>query len=428
MKKHLLLFALLFVIAGCAVKKGSPAASLAYFNHADSLLTDKDYFGTRQYIALHKKQFSEFHRLILEAGIDNAFNKPVASNEKIGLLFKDYGPQLKDSIKLSLLVIRQYNHARLFEYADANAAINNLLNNYSALLSEEDISDYRNMGIIWSALSGQPPQEVIVSETTSLKMTRDKANLANLQVKSGVDSIDFIFDTGANLSTVTQSTATRLNMKLLESEPIEVGAITGATVMAQLAVCPQFTLGGITVKNAVFLVFPDTALAFSQIGYQINGIIGFPVIEAMKEVQITRSDEFIVPEKPSACALQNMALDFLKPVIAINEEYYTFDTGATGTSLYKKYYDKHKADIIGNYKETNLQFGGAGGMLTKKGYLVTFSPKVAAKILNIESVQAFSESIDEEQNHFYGNIGQDVIREFQKMTLNFESMFINFEQ
>ncbi|RTZ46153.1 hypothetical protein EJ377_17055 [Chryseobacterium arthrosphaerae] len=44
-------------------------------------------------------------------------------------------------------------------------------------------------------------------------------------------------------------------------------------------------------------MFADQALSFPQISYQINGILGFPVIEALKEVQLTQDDYFIVPEK-----------------------------------------------------------------------------------------------------------------------------------
>ncbi len=63
-----------------------------------------------------------------------------------------------------------------------------------------------------------------------------------------------------------------------------------------------------------FLVFPDEALAFPEIGYQIHGIIGFPVIEGMKEIEITRDDRFIVPDKRSTFSERNLAIDFLTPL------------------------------------------------------------------------------------------------------------------
>jgi hypothetical protein len=39
----------------------------------------------------------------------------------------------------------------------------------------------------------------------------------------------------------------------------------------------------------------------------------------------------------------------------------------------------------------------------------------------------FRESARGPEDLFYGNIGQDFIRQFEVMTLNFESMFVRFE-
>src|SRR5690606_9511800 len=151
-----------------------------------------------------------------------------------------------------------------------------------------------------------------------------------------------IFDTGANFSTVTESTAQKLKIHIMDTTVIDVGSITGTKVKSKIGVCPEFSMGDILVKNAVFLVMPDEALAIPQIPFQINGIIGFPVIEAMKEVQLTRSGEFIVPSERSADREQNMALSFLTPVIRLDEGNFTFDSGANSTMLYDNYFKKHK--------------------------------------------------------------------------------------
>ncbi|MEL1244412.1 retropepsin-like aspartic protease [Flavobacterium sp. DGU11] len=424
MDRFLLPLLLLFTIT-CNAQKNATKASAEY-RHAQQLLKDKDYFNARDYISINDKHFSKFERLVLQANTDNIFNRASQSNEKIVEAFNKFPDQLSDSLQLSLRRLKHANHARLFQYAEANAVVKDILATPTRFLDAAEIADYYNMGNIWTLLAGQPKQEVIVSEATFIKMKRDKAQLTNLPVKAGNVTIDFIFDTGANLSTVTETTAVKLGMKILGGS-IQVGSITGATVNAKMAICPQFTIGSITIKNAVFLVFPDSALAFPQIDYQINGIIGFPVIEAMKEIQVTQEDEFIVPKNMTAKSGQEMALDFLTPVIKINDEYYTFDTGAVSTSLYTKYLEKHKDEIIGAYKETDLDFGGAGGMTTKRGYSVNLPLIINSKQLTLEGVQLFTEKIDSEESHFYGNIGQDLIKQFQKMTINFSAMFVKFD-
>ena len=423
--KRLTYLLVVFAVTACSSVKNT-TGSTTHYAYADSLLEQKDVFLARDYIAANHDRFGKMHQGLLDAKINHAFNKPELSNKDINLLLREYKAQLHDSVIVGLLEMKQANHGRLYQYAEARKAVSEILEQYPDDLPQKDKDDYANMKAIWTALSGQPAQEITVKGSTFIKMTRDKANLTNLPVRTRNGVIDFIFDTGANLSTVTESTARRMNMKTLGAS-IEVGSITGAKVMSDLAVCPEFTIGNITVKNAVFLVFADETLAVPQIDYQINGIIGFPVIEALGEVQLTRKDEFIVPDKPSVSKEQNMALDFLTPVIRMGEEYYTFDTGATSTSLYKKYFEKHRDKIVGNYKLTGIEFGGAGGTTTKEGYNIMYNPVINGKVLTIPEVQVFPENIEDNEGHYYGNIGQDVIKQFEKMTLNFDAMFIRFD-
>mgnify|MGYP001166229050 CR=1 FL=1 len=396
------------------------------YRSAQKMLQARDYFKAEDYVYQNDKYFSRFESLVLQANLDNIFNSPALSNEKIATLFNEFGKGMGDSLRLGLLRLRHANHARLFEYADALKTANQILSGRSKFLTKEEADDFRNMANIWILLQKQPKQEVVINQATVVKMSRDKANLANLPVKKGAVIIDFIFDTGANLSTIIESTAAKMGMNQLGGS-IEVGSITGAKVKAKMALCPEFSIGNIVVKNAVFLVFPDEALAFPQIDYQINGIIGFPVIEAMGEIQINKADDFIVPNTATPISGQEMALDFLIPVIRIGDEHYTFDTGAVGTTLYPKYFEKHKPEIIATYKESDIEFGGAGGMTTKKGYVITFAPLINAKIHSLENVQLLIQQSGDEEKFFYGNIGQDLIKQFEKMTISFRGMFIRFD-
>jgi predicted aspartyl protease len=395
------------------------------YDKAQKLLEQKDFFAVRDLVN-SGASFSNFHKLVLQANLDNAFNRPASSNEKIAKAFSGFSSHINDSLKLAMLRLKHANHARLFEYAAAHQTTKQILSAPSRFLTDEEADDFRNMANIWTLLEGQPKQQVVIGQAGFVQMTRDKANLANLPINANAATIDFIFDTGANLSTVTETTAAKMGMNVLGGN-IEVGSITGTTVKAKMAVCKAFALGNIVVKNAVFLVFPDDALAFPQIDYQINGIIGFPVLEAMHEIQITKADAFIIPHRVTPKSGQEMALDFLIPVIRLGDEYYTFDTGAVGTSLYPKYFEKHKAEIAGNYQETDIEFGGAGGMTSKKGYVVTFRPVINANTLSIDNVQLLTESTGEGSYHFYGNIGQDLIKQFEKMTISFSGMFIRFD-
>lgn len=425
MHRILFFFFIAVISAGCSASKKLSESPDGIYNRVEALFSDKEFFKARDLYLAHKNELSEKQQWLCEAKIDNVFNRLSQSNERIASLFSKYGEELGPAAKLQLLGLRQTNCGKLFAYGEAHAAINDILENYKTQLSPDEQNDYANTRKIWAALKDQPAQQVVVAENTQLHFTRDKAMLANLRVKSGNAEEDFVFDTGANLSTVTQSTARSFGMRFMPGTTIEVGAITGLKVGAELAICPLFSMGGIEVRNAVFLVFPDSALAFPQIGYQINGIIGFPVIEAFGDFQITRTDNLIVNKVASSCHEQNLALDFLTPVLSLEGDNYTFDSGALGTQLYGKYFRKHRKAIEKRYSLTSISYGGAGGSTSTPGYYVQFTPNINGVPVPVDSVQLFRENPSRE--HFYGNIGQDLIGKFEKLHFNFRDMCLRFE-
>ncbi len=400
------------------------AQQLSSFNEVYNLIQKKDFFNAEKRFEAEKKQFPKGYKDFTEAILYNAFNQPELSEQKAAPLIGSGSP-LPDSLMLKLYRIREDNAMKQYKYASAGNILKTIQAKYGKLLSQEEKEDLENTLKIWTALEDQPGQKTEIRSTTTLKMEKDKAGLKNLKVEINGDSDGFIFDTGANLSVITESAARRFQMKVIPAG-IKVDAITGASVMADLAVCKKMTLGNITVENAVFLVFPDSALAFPQISYQIHGILGFPVIESFKEIQMTKDGYFIVPEKETAVsAPSNMAIDGLTPMIGMDGMHFSFDTGAERSMLYYPYYLKNKQLIDQNYKTAPISFGGAGGTKTYNGAEIEAVFHILDKKVTLNKVSVLKENFG--KHKVYGNIGQDVINSFQKLTLNFDQMFIKFE-
>ncbi len=419
----LCLLLLAVIIHGCSHRPGPNAER--NFHRLEFWLSEKDFFRARDSFAVYKEDFSDLQRLMIEANLDNTFNRLEQSNRQIRSLLKDHSKELTDTAICKLLQLKQANSAKLFEYKDAYETIGEILGRYRPLLTADEIKDHENSNIIWKALAGQPKQVVRIHNDALLTIKRDKVGLPNLLVKADTVQSQFIFDTGANLCTATESTAKKFNMQLMDGV-VEVGAITGLKVNARIAVCPVLTLREVEVRNAVFLVFPDSALRIPQIDFQMHGIIGFPVIEAMKEIQMSENI-LKIPAARTVFSSQNLALDFLTPVISIDGRYFTFDSGAGSTILYRKYFELYKDSIGKKYPETDINLGGAGGAASRKGYHIPFEAHIGNSTIRIDKVAVLKENMDKEHDHYYGNIGQDLIRKFHTMTINFESMFIKFQ-
>jgi hypothetical protein len=107
--------------------------------------------------------------------------------------------------------------------------------------------------------------------------------------------------------------------------------------------------------------------------------------------------------------------------------WHSFDTGADETILYQPWYKRFFSRIDGRYPLETLRYAGAGGATSRKGYRVSFAATVAGKNIVLDSLQLFPEPLKVKESDYYGNVGQDLIGKFDKMTINFRSMFIRFE-
>lgn len=395
------------------------------FRKLHTLLGQGDYFTVQRELDTHTPQLTEKEHLLIEAVLDNAFNRLLASEHKIKN-FLGPNPDKTDSLNYQLLRLQTDNLLKQYRYREAMQNCQLLLNNYAHFCSPEEQKDLENDLKIWAALQDVPPQTVEKTSDCQIKMKKDRAGLGNLVLHNGKDSVSFIFDTGANISTITRSTANKLHMQLIPAT-ITVGTITGKEVKAELAVCETLYLDNIRIQHAVFLVLEDVDLSFPEISYTIHGILGYPVLEALGEIHLSQDGTFFVPLETTVLnTSSNLAMDGLTPLIELNELYFSFDTGAGSTILYEKYYRKYRKDIKRNGKKAKLGLGGAGGAVQTNGYLIDFTVTINNKPVTVQHVQVLPKKLKPNERA-YGNIGQDLISQFETLVLNFRQMYVGFE-
>jgi predicted aspartyl protease len=395
------------------------------FAHIITLFGQNNYFEADDEYKLLQSTLTGKQQQYCQAVLSNAFNRTAESQNSINQLLAGRN-DFADSLVYRLLQVKQDNALKMYNYRVAGETARTILSDFSQFLSEEQKSDCSNDVTLWSALSDIAPQSVEMKGSVTLPIIKDLAGLNTLQIRQENDSLNFIFDTGANLSTTTDSIAELLQMQILPVR-IQVGAITGQKVDAKLAVCDHLQLGSISFQQVVFLVLPNEALSFPQINYHIYGILGFPVIEALGEIQITADNRFNVPEeKGLGNHTANLAMHNLTPLIRIGKHHYTFDTGAESSMLYQAFYLENKETIDHQYPVETLSFGGAGGVSTAQGFRINQTFDMAGKSVSLQNVYLFRDKIREDET-VYGNIGQDIIRQFSKMTINFRQMYIAFE-
>lgn len=410
---------LVFLSEGYAVRIENP----------DTLLAKREYFQLRRFVNRKSPQPDKFSALYYQAYLDNFFNNKELSNRAIQSLLKDYSEQLTKARKASLIKLQIDNMIKLYRYREAWINMQQLLKEYGDVISAEEKKETENEQLIWKALAGQDRQQLDLKRDEQIPFVRDIAGLINIQVKAGNDSTSqFVFDTGANISVVSQTNAAKLDIKAL-GDPFKVTAITGIEIEARAGVCSVLRIGQILVKNAVFMIFPDSALQFGNGSYSISGIIGFPVIDQLGQIELNKAGYLKVSAHPQSKSLHNFGLDGLIPIVEFSNGTdlldYTFDTGAQESFLNQPYFKKYQTSITRQSPKTELRFGGAGGQKTIDSYIIpsiTLSTSGASAVLN--NIHIKTVSTEEKDQYYYGNIGQDLIRNFSSVIINFKNMYI----
>ncbi len=369
-------------------------------------------------------------KLYFKAYIDNAFNHCTSSQQVIGSLLTSSQFKLTNTEIAGLLKIKMDNDVKLFRYSEAAQTGDKLLSQYSNTLDTADLADIRNSNKIWHALAQVPPQQNDITADTWLTWKRDIAGLMTIPVDANGQPSDFVFDTGANFSTISQSYAKKFNMQLIQTS-FSLGSGTSIVNQATLAIADKLQIGNITLTNVVFLVLPDEQLIFPSAHYEIHGIIGFPVIASLGEINVYKNGKINIPVMQMVYSLKNLALDGLIPVISMKTDRdtlsYRFDTGAKQTELFSNYFDKYRDEISKNSKADTIQRGSAGGIAKIKAYhLQDFSFNAGGKKITLHQTDVLAEPFANNKEYYYGNIGQDFISQFNEMTINFKQMFINF--
>lgn len=254
----------------------------------------------------------------------------------------------------------------------------------------------------------------------------------------------WIVDTGANFSTITRSTAQRLGLKLSDGST-HVRGITGAESKLNLAIIPELRIGSAgraqagrrqaTVRNVAVLVLDDENLYIPPVKYQIHGIIGAPVLMALERITFFADDRFGVRQPvPDANAESNMMMDELTPLVEASTYssgqplLFSFDTGANRSAFYARYYNERRPEFA-RAKRTKRQYGGAGGVKVSDAYRLEDVPmEICGGRLTLPVVDVNTEPTKKIEPEFYGNLGQDILKPFRSLTIDFTAMRCSVEQ
>lgn len=429
MKSSITLLIAFFFIC-CEPKKSKVIADYSTIEKTlQALLHEGEYFRLKSELQKNGAALPLDKLQFYQAFVESAFNKLTNSILLSESLLRQSDTSLQDSARVNLMLLLRDNYFKSYQYRKAAETGQNILKNHKNVLGDR-LHDVENTLLIHEGLKDIPPQQVDLKKVT-LKWKPDKLGLIEIPLKTKTSTLGIVFDTRAHISTVTQSFAGKLGLKILDASFEESSGITGITFKSGLGVADSLYIGDILIQNAVFQVLPDEQLHFPSIDYTLDGILGFQVITHLKEVHIHQGGDFIISPTSTPNHLNNLAFDGSTTVISVINDNDTlsfhFDTGATGTEFYSNYFNRFKTKIVNDGKVETVESGGAGGSIKTQVYILpTANLTIGEKKIELKEIVVRTAPPYKGQK-YNGNIGQDVIKQFDEMILNFDSMYLDFK-
>ena len=396
------------------------------------LLLAKDYFGLEKALKDRDSQLSEVDKLYFRAHVESAINQTEQSLQTIDLLFSAHKKSLRNVIIYNLLILKHSNHIRQFEYKQAIETwydVLAMLESYNILDSEKQEALIKQMQG-YKLLKNIPPQKIFHATDAIIPVNKTEFGHLTMQVICNGVTEEFVFDTGFNYSAISESVASRMGIQSLDGST-QVSASTGKLVDATMGVADSLRIGDLLFENVVFNIFPDEKLTWTEYNYSLRGIIGLNLINQMKEIRIDhQAGNIVVPQTPVKRSLRNLFLGDGRPVVRLESGQdtllFALDTGAAQSEFYNKYFDAHRERIVekGQHLITT-SYGIGGGVLTEKYELTDVPFKIDNFQMTLPKIRVSTQKIPNLLN-YDGVLGQDVLMHFDKMILNFESMYLTF--
>lgn len=390
-------------------------------NELARLHAERDYFTLRERLGEPSSDEPPGIR-VLRAATAHAFNDLERSNRLLEAVLAE-GSSVSDSLRREARRLRARNLLRLHRYGEAAEVFGALTRDPPASADSAAVADDRNFLRATRALADVPPQRVTARAPTVLP----EVGRTHVEVTIGDSVRDYAIDTGANFSVLIRSEAEGLGLEIREAGLV-VGSSTERTVTADLAVADRVRLGGIELRDVVFLVVPDEMLTFP--GLVIRGLVGFPVVEALGEVTFRPDGAVEVPVEVPERRVQNLALHELTPYVRVgyrgDDLLCVLDTGNLETHFYEPFHRRYRTRVESAGTRDTFRSGGAGGVSEIPGYgLDQVTLGVGDTTATLNDVEVWSTPIRSASSNVVDcNLARDVLSAHGAYTLNFRSMSV----
>lgn len=363
-------------------------------------------------------------RNIFQGVLDNKLNRVSASVKLLTPLASAHDLS-RTQLALVLATLAD-DCAKLFEYGNAVWYYDRLLRDYSNELSPEVRQDDSNDDSVLRLLKNAPKQSISVAGVVDLPIARAPNGVYRTILDVHGVSGDWILDTGADHSVVSESFAKELGLKLSKKAASTPG-FNGLPNKIHVAILDQLNIGSAVVRNTAVLVVPDASLRVSREGrsYVIPALLGYPIYRALGKIRFTASGHFLAgPSLESTGASSPIYMDKLSVLVMATvhnqQRSFQLDSGANTTVLYSTYYRDFPMDFSNIRSTSTFQGSAVGGTITSPvEYTEKAEINIGGREAALNHIPVQLSPAHDASDRYEGNIGCDLLASFESATFDF---------
>jgi hypothetical protein len=413
--------AALLILAGCTLP-GRPRAEDPYVRLA-GLYENGRYFELRDAVS-SMKDYSSIEMEFFRGVVDEAFNRlDPAIVHLQACVSGGRARRPSHAFAREAWMILSEAHIRKGQYGRVAEIQRTILDRFGREFEPGERAVLLNQMALWSWLAAVPPQEVVIEEDTSIRMSE-----RIFPVSIGGRAFLFGYDTGSSLSILYESAARELGL-LVSRLATRIQTSTGGWIEGRAAVVPEMRLGSIVVRNAVFLVLPDVLFSapHPNLGQRRRGMLGAAVLTGFGEFTETSDGRLIIPRNPPARPERNLCFSGYMPIVDVvyREVHIPFclDTGASETYLYPPFLHRYGGEIKARSRPRKATLGGIGNSRPVMYHILSeFAFRAGGKDFALRSIPAHSRVTNSNTARFFGTLGLDLFSQCSRMTINVISM------
>jgi hypothetical protein len=340
------------------------------------------------------------------------------------------------------------DYLRLGDWAKAAKAYQALDLHLQGYLSPDEVDEIEMPRKLSQLAVANPPMTVDPADPFVLQAAHNPLGLTDIPVYVDARPHSWMLDPTSPFNLISRSLAKEAGLKVSELSTT-IHTLTGRSIEMYVTVIPRFTIGGlITFRNMTAFVYEDADYSFPRLHYQVQGVLGYPVLAALGSLTITNEDSIEVrpakqpqPADKSSPAEKNdkddhplpgarFFLDGDRMIVALgnsgaagDERMYVIDAGGQQTYLTSRYYDEHAADFTGQKMEL-FKLPIPQPMPPQPAYLAETVPlAVGPTTVNVHFIQVLTQPLGSAAlDDVYGVLGLDALDQLQAYTFDYRTM------